>query len=86
VVSNLHDVVRLPIDMGCLNKELIQQISLKVPMGKLDKLVDKRDKLTSKIYAKKLENLFYILNEWNYEKKVHDFMWLESLNKELEVN
>jgi hypothetical protein len=86
VVSNLHDVVRLPIDMGCLNKELIMQISLKVPMAKLDKLVDKRDKLTSKLFSKKLENLFFILNESGYDKKMHDFLWLEVLNNQLQDN
>ena len=27
VVSNLHDVVRLPIDMNCLNHGILSQIS-----------------------------------------------------------
>ena len=61
IVSNMHDVVRLPIYMSCLNQELIKQISLKMPINKLDNLVDKRDKLTSKIFEKKLENLFYLV-------------------------
>ena len=27
VISNLHDVVRLPIDMNCLNEKLIKKIA-----------------------------------------------------------
>jgi hypothetical protein len=81
VISNLHDVVRLPIDMSCLNQELIKQISLKVPMQKLDSLVDKRDKLTSKIYEKKLENLLFSMSEsLVYEKSIHECLWLDSLH------
>jgi hypothetical protein len=86
VVSNLHDVVRLPIDMSCLNIDLIKQISLKVPMGKLDSLVDKRDKLTSKIFQKKLENMFFLLKQSNYyDSECHLHLWLETLNEDLQL-
>jgi hypothetical protein len=54
VVDNLHDVVRLPIDMNCLNANLIKRIANKVTIDKLDNLLDKRDKLTSKLFMKKL--------------------------------
>jgi hypothetical protein len=62
IVVNLHDIVRLPIDMSCINEALLQQICLKCPLDKLDKLLDKRDKLTSKLFKKKLENLLYVLS------------------------
>mmetsp|Transcript_12367 Transcript_12367/g.19224 ORF Transcript_12367/g.19224 Transcript_12367/m.19224 type:complete len:216 (+) Transcript_12367:679-1326(+) len=62
VVTNLHDIVRLPIDMSCLNETLLQQIAVKVPIDRLDKLLDKRDKLTSRIFHKKLENLLGLLS------------------------
>lgn len=43
-----------------------------MPIRKLDSLVDKRDKLTSKIFEKKLENLFYLLEEHGtYDHKHH---------------
>lgn len=55
VVKNLHDVVRLPIDMNCLNSNLVKRIANQVTIEKLDDLVDKRDKLTSKLFMKKLQ-------------------------------
>ena len=45
VVSNLQDVVRLPIDMACLNPTLVYRIAEKVPLENLDILMDRRDKL-----------------------------------------
>lgn len=36
-------------------------------MNKLDNLIDKRDKLTTKIFSKKLENLFYTVQENQYD-------------------
>lgn len=60
VVSNLHDVVRLPIDMNCLNDNLISQIAEQVPVMKLSNLLDKRDKLMSKLFQKKVGKLIFI--------------------------
>lgn len=57
VIENLHDVVRLPIDMNCLNQNLIKRIANQVTIERLDDLVDKRDKLTSKLFMKKLQTL-----------------------------
>ena len=57
VIDNLHDVVRLPIDMNCLNQNLIKRIANQVTIERLDDLVDKRDKLTSKLFMKKLQSL-----------------------------
>lgn len=57
VVTNMHDVVRLPIDMNCLNASLIKKVSQAVTIERLDNLVDKRDKLTSKLFQKKLQSL-----------------------------
>ena len=76
VVANLHDVVRLPIDMCCLNVDLIRRISMKVPMKKLSNLLDKRDKLTSKLFQKKLERMLYLLQiTQTYNTKVHNNLW-----------
>jgi len=84
VVSNLHDVVRLPIDMSCLNENLITQISAKVPMGILDDLVDKRDKLKSRIFEKKLLLLSKLIEiEQAYNFKVHEFIWQDKICEQL---
>jgi hypothetical protein len=57
VIENMHDVVRLPIDMNCLNQSLIKRIAQQVTIEKLDELVDKKDKLTSRLFMKKLQSL-----------------------------
>ena len=57
VISNLHDIVRLPIDMACLSDKIIYQIAEQLPIGKLNNLLDKRDKLSSRLFKAKLEQL-----------------------------
>lgn len=60
VIKSLSDVVRLPIDMNCLNGNLIKRIAEAVTIEKLDDLLDKRDKLCSKLFQKKLYMLLQI--------------------------
>lgn len=43
--------------MSCMNEWLIKTISKKVKIEELDELDDKKDKLTSKIYMKKTDQL-----------------------------
>jgi len=43
--------------MNCLNQNLIKRIANQVTIERLDDLVDKRDKLTSKLFMKKLQTL-----------------------------
>lgn len=57
IKEKLCDVVRLPIDMNCLNAGLVKKIAKSITMEELVNLRDKRDKLASKIYMKKLEEL-----------------------------
>jgi len=57
IKRELPDIVRLPIDMGCLNSNLIKKIANAVTMEELVNLRDKKDKLTSRIYMKKLESM-----------------------------
>ena len=57
VVTKLQDVIRLPIDMNCLNSHLIKKIAELVTVENLDDLVDRKDKLTSKLFMKKLQAL-----------------------------
>lgn len=58
VAKNLHEIIGLPIDMNCMNSTLIKQLASHVNLEDLDVLKDKKDKLTSKLYMKKLELLF----------------------------
>jgi hypothetical protein len=44
--------------MNCLNSQLIKKLARKITLEDLDSLKDKKDKLTSKLFMKKLEILF----------------------------
>jgi len=44
--------------MNCMNNGLIKRLAALVDLKQLAYLVDRKDKLTSKLYMKKLEILF----------------------------
>ena len=44
--------------MNCLNSTLVKKLAEQIPIYDLNVLKDKKDKLMSKIYMKKLEILF----------------------------
>lgn len=50
VSNHLEDVVKLPIEMGCLNTNLLDRLSTKVSLMELAALADPKDKLSSKLY------------------------------------
>ena len=58
VAANIHEIISLPIDMNCLNSTLVKRLAELISIHDLNVLKDKKDKLTSKIYMKKLEILF----------------------------
>ena len=50
VSNNLEEVIRLPIEMNCLNASLLERLATKVNLSDLAMLKDPKDKLKSKIY------------------------------------
>ena len=58
VAANIHEIIGLPIDMNCLNSSLVKKLAQHVSVEDLHTLKDKKDKLMSKLYMKKLELLF----------------------------
>ena len=58
VSENMQEILLLPIDMNCMNSSLVKRLAGKVEIESLDSLKDKKDKLKSKIFMKKLEILF----------------------------
>ena len=58
VGKNLQEIIQLPIDMNCMNSTLIKKLATLIPLEELTNLKDKKDKLSSKLYMKKLELLF----------------------------
>ena len=57
IAKHLGDIVNLPIDLNCLNVKIVRRLAEKVPVKQLASLKDKKDKLLSKLYHKKLETL-----------------------------
>ena len=55
MARNLQEIVDLPIDLKCINDWLIKQLSEKISIDTLDYLKDKRDKLQSRLFMKKVE-------------------------------
>ena len=47
-----------PIDMSCINAALVKRLANLADIKTLESLNDKKDKLKSKLYMKKLESYF----------------------------
>lgn len=58
VSSNILEIIGLPIDMNCLNSTLVKKLAHNISIEDLENLKDKKDKLTSKLFMKKLELIF----------------------------
>ena len=53
----LHEVLRLPIDLSCVSDTLLAQLAALLDAEEIERLRDKKDKISSRLYAKKLEAL-----------------------------
>lgn len=58
VADNIVEIISLPIDMNCMNSAIIKKLAACIQLEVLDSLKDKKDKLTSKLFMKKLELTF----------------------------
>jgi len=56
-VSNIEDMAKLQVDMSCINSTIIREISRQVDLDRLDILKERKDKLVSRLFMKKLEVL-----------------------------
>jgi hypothetical protein len=58
ISNNLQDVLSLPIDMNCMNSNLVKKLCNLVDLDVLERVVDRKDKLRSKLFMKRLEVIF----------------------------
>ena len=58
VAKKIGQIIQLPIDMNCMNSGLQKRLAGKLTLWELNELHDKKDKLKSKLFMKKLEYLF----------------------------
>ncbi len=63
-VSNIEEMAKLQVDMSCINSTIIREISRQVDLDRLDILKERKDKLVSRLFMKKLEVL--LEKEQNY--------------------
>lgn len=56
-VENIDEIVKVQVDMSCINSQIIREMSKKLDLGKLDTLKERKDKLVSRLFMKKLEIL-----------------------------
>lgn len=86
ICAHISDVVSLPIDMGCINERLVRVIAQKITIEELDTMIDKKDKLMSKLYMRKLDQLLssteskYMLQRCAYCNKLYSLHSQDKLN------
>ena len=57
IKSNFLEVLKLPIDTNCIAPNILKKLASIIKVEELDELKDRKDKLLSKLYMKKLELL-----------------------------
>ena len=53
--KHLEEVIKIPIDLSCLTQALVDRLAAKVGLDQLATLEDPKDKLTCKLYQRKLQ-------------------------------
>ncbi|KAJ3324381.1 hypothetical protein HDU76_013411 [Blyttiomyces sp. JEL0837] len=57
VHDHINEIVKVPIDMSCVNKSLLQRLVKLFYMNEFDGIVDPKDKVLSKLYMHKIGDL-----------------------------
>jgi len=57
VHDNINNVIKLPIDLNCINNNLVGKLSLLFTIKELESIEDRRDKLKGKLWMKHVEKL-----------------------------
>ena len=57
VCTNINDVIKLPIDLNCINNNLVGRLASLFSIEDLEKIEDRRNKLKGKLWMKRVESL-----------------------------
>lgn len=57
VRENIDSILKLPIDLDCIHTDLLEKLAIRFTDYDLDEVKDKKDKILSKLFMKKLELL-----------------------------
>jgi len=56
-VNNIEEISKIQVDMSCINSVIIREIAKNINLDRLDTLKERKDKLVSRLFMKKLELL-----------------------------
>ena len=56
-VQNAEEISKLPVDMSCINSSMVREIAKQLSVDRLEGLKERKDKLVSRLFMKKLELL-----------------------------
>jgi hypothetical protein len=65
--EHIEEISRVMVDMSCINTNIIREMAKKVSLDRLDLLKERKDKIVSRLFMKKLELL--LEKEKNYLHK-----------------
>lgn len=57
IKDHIHEIIKLPIDTSCISSAILKKLSALIDIQQLDEEKDRKDKLVSKLFMKKLELL-----------------------------
>jgi hypothetical protein len=63
-INNIEEISKVQVDMSCINSQIIREMAKRVNLERLDVLKERKDKLISRLFMKKLELL--LEKETNY--------------------
>ena len=66
-VANIDEISKVQVDMSCINSQIIREMAKRLKLDKLDGLKERKDKLVSRLFMKKLEIM--LEKEKNYLHK-----------------
>lgn len=56
-VDNIEEISKIQVNMSCINSLIIRDMAEKLSLDRLDSLKERKDKLVSRLFMKKLELL-----------------------------
>ena len=70
-VEHIEEISKVQVDMGCINSQIIRDMARKVSLDRLNVLKERKDKLVSRLFMKKLEDLLEEQQQ-RFEKAMQD--------------
>lgn len=53
--EHMEEISRIMVDMSCINTNIIREMAKKVSIDRLDVIKERKDKIVSRLFMKKLE-------------------------------